>query len=260
VSTNKQRRKIMNTKRNFLTAAATTAIVGLASIAPAQAASFGTSGINFDKDTTVEFGFNKSVGLYRSELRVFELGADGNAIGDGYNIFNEVQAHDAGNGTDYSSIGGEPLGSCGITVLECETSFTFEGGKNYTLGLFSYHRTSGSLKTKSFLNNKGYYSYYKDGKKVEVNNNDQLFLLGSWGSETDTTKILNPGDYAEGYDLLGDLLKIGIDDSGNNQDGDYNDFQITAKVASTPEPTVLLGLAVAAGGMFMTRRNKNKAS
>jgi len=249
----------MNTKRNFLTVAATTAIVGLASVAPAQAASFGTSGINFNKDTTVEFGFNKSVGLYRSELRVFEVGADGNAIGDGYSIFNEVQAHDGGNGYDFGA-DGEPSGTCGITVLDCETQFTFEAGKDYTLGLFSYHRTSGSLKTKSFLNNTGYYSYYEDGQKVEVNTDDQLFLLDSWGSETDTTKIINPGDYAEGYDFLNDLLKIGIDDSGNNQDGDYNDFQITAKVASTPEPTVLFGLAVAAGGMFMTRRNKNKAS
>ncbi len=252
----------MNNK--ILTAAATTAIVGLASVVPAQAASFGTSGINFNKDTTVEFGFNKSVGLFRSELRVFELDAEGNTVGDGYNILNEVQAHDGGNGYDFGD-DGEPSGTCGITVLDCETNFTFEAGKNYTLGLFNYHRTSGQLKTKSFLNNKGYYSYYQknqDGSKTfkEVNTNDQLFLLGSWGSETDAQKITNPGDYTEGYDLLDDLLKIGIDDSGNNLDGDYNDFQITARIASTPEPTVLLGLGVVAGGMFLTRRNKNKAS
>jgi hypothetical protein len=47
----------MNTKRNFLTAAATTAIVGLTSVAPTQAASFGTSGISFYEDTTVDFEF-----------------------------------------------------------------------------------------------------------------------------------------------------------------------------------------------------------
>jgi hypothetical protein len=253
----------MNTKRNFLTAAATTAIVGLASLAPAQAASFSsTSGISFGKDTTVTFEFLESAGLHRSELKVFELDASGNAIGDGSDLFGEIQAHDGGNGFDFTKPG-TPLGTCGITVLDCETNFTFEAGKNYTLGLYSYFRnpngTNNRLESISYLTQKGWMrTSGNEGREVGVETEGQLFLLGSLGSEVDKVKFDNPGDFLGGD--VTDWLNIGIDDSGNSQDADYNDFKFRAKAVSTPEPTVLLGLAVAAGGMFMTRRNKNKAS
>lgn len=268
----------MNTKKHFLTAAVTTALVSMASVAPAQAASmFGTDGIMFEEDTTIEFEFGQSGGLFRSDLGIFELDADGNPmVGSGTNIVSEVQAHDAGNGNkwikdangqwiknpDWVALGMDvPTGTCGTTVLECKTQFTFEAGKKYTLGLFSYHRTSGHLRTISY-SDKGLASMTEAGQAT----NGQLFLFGSWGSATDAQAFAgNLSDYADGASILDGMLDlmIGIDDSGNKNDADYNDFKMIARkleVASTPEPTVLLGLAVVAGGMFLTRRNKSKAS
>jgi hypothetical protein len=266
----------MKTKKHFLTAAITTALVSMAAVAPAKAASFGTDGIMFNEDTTIEFDFGESGGLFRSDLAVYELDADGNPmVSSGYNIFSEVQAHDAGNGNkwiknsqgewvynpDWADLNmNAPIGSCGITVLDCTTQFTFEAGKQYTLGLFSYHRTSGSLKTISYSDTE-----LASMREGGADTNGQLFLFGSWGSPTDTKAFANANDYAEGYSILNGMedLLIGIDDSGNKDDADYNDFKIIARkldVASTPEPTVLLGLGVVAGGMFLTRRNKNKAS
>jgi hypothetical protein len=63
----------MNTK--FLSAltatAAATALFSAA--APAQAASFGTGGISFEKNTEVTFSFVQTHGAYQSSLGIYEV-------------------------------------------------------------------------------------------------------------------------------------------------------------------------------------------
>ena len=239
-------------KNQILTAAATTAIVGLASVAPAQAASFGTSGISFDEDTTVEFELLQTYGGYKSDLRIYEaIDTNNDEIVDQVLdlglLFGEVKAADVvdANGRPSS----DPLGTAGNAVIGSPTYFTFEADKQYTLGLENYGwwqnketdaARYGTVYSTSILND--------DGTQRTV-------FDSTGGNEKDG---FNASMYTEG-DVFGDWLNMSFDDGGNNNDVDYQDFTFRAKV-KTPEPAVLLGLGVAVGGMFLTRRNKNKVS
>jgi hypothetical protein len=238
----------MNTKRNFLTAAATTAIVGLASVAPAQAASFGTSGISFDKDTTLDFEFTQSYGGYRTDLRLYEVG-NGGVLTDLGTLFKEVKAADVvgANGQATS----QPLGTAGNAVVDYQASFNFEGGKNYTLGIVNYGFWESLDDTNPYYDTKFSTSALNTG-------GTQQAVFGSSGGD-ELFEFTDASLFQDGDPLAG-WVDISFDDGGNKNDKDFQDFTLKAKAVSTPEPTVLLGLAVAAGGMFMTRRNKNKAS
>ncbi|MDY6803415.1 MAG: PEP-CTERM sorting domain-containing protein [Cyanobacteriota bacterium] len=233
-------------KNQILTAAATTAIVGLASVAPALAASFGTSGISFDEDTTVEFEVLQTYGAYMSDLKVYEV-IDGQIAGDLGLLFGEVQAADVvdANGRPSS----DPLGTAGNAVIGSPTYFTFEADKEYTLGVVNY----GWWQNKE-TDAPRYQTVYSTS--ILNDNGTQRAVFDSTGGSE-----LNGFDasmYTEG-DVFGDWLNMSFDDGGNQSDLDYQDFTFRAKV-KTPEPAVLLGLGVAVGGMFLTRRNKNKVS
>ncbi|MCT7990854.1 PEP-CTERM sorting domain-containing protein [Laspinema olomoucense] len=228
----------MNIQSYSLTAAAAT-LIGIFSAIPAQAFTFDTGGISFNRNTTVEFNFNQSDGLYRSELKILEV-LDGGQLSVVKDLFKEVQAHDGGN-----AYTGNNVGTCGLTVLVCEGSFTFEANKQYTLGLFSYHRTTNnSLSTvysTSFLN----------GGEA------QQAVFGSWGSiGSDTTFFKNAANY-QASNPFGDWVKIGFDDTGNDKDQDFQDFTVSARAVAVPEPTALVGLGIMAGAMAISRRGKS---
>jgi len=243
----------MNTKRNFLTAAATTAIVSLASVAPAQAASFGTSGISFDKDTTVDFEFTQSYGRYRTDLRLYEV-VDGELGADLGTLFKEVKAADEMTydpEKDRWVPTSDPLGTAGNAVVDYQASFNFEAGKEYALGIVNY----GHWQAENAATPWGGVFYSTSALNT---GGTQQAVFGSSGGE-ELFKFDDASLFQDGNPLAG-WVDISFDDAGNNNDKDFQDFTLKAKAVSTPEPTVLLGLAVAAGGMFMTRRNKNKAS
>jgi len=104
-------------------------------------------------------------------------------------------------------------------------------------------------------------------KKYQFGSQDEITYSSFTGNNEDG--LSHAFGYAFGgrYMLVGfeDLYGDASSDLGYKSDRDFNDTVFVfdmgeGNLASTPEPTVLFGLAVAAGGMFMTRRNKNKAS
>ena len=82
----------MNTKLlSALTAtAAATALFGAG--APAQAFSFGTTGIQFDKDTSVKFNFKESHGMYQSSLGIYNV--KDSAVSLVKTLFSETKSSD----------------------------------------------------------------------------------------------------------------------------------------------------------------------
>lgn len=109
-------------------AAATATLVGLC--VPAQAASLlgssdlnSTGGFSFSEDTEVTFSFLQSQGEYLSSFGVYD--ASKNSL---QTLISEVQASDNGSNNDWQ-------GTCGVSVVACEVSYTFEAGVNYFLGL-----------------------------------------------------------------------------------------------------------------------------
>ncbi|OZH54231.1 hypothetical protein AFK68_12240 [Hydrocoleum sp. CS-953] len=253
----------MKTKLSILL----TAIAGgVVSAMPAQAFSFGTNGIMFYEDTTLEFELLQTYGGYKSDLRVYEaIDVDNDGIVDrllgGELLFEEYKASDDAAGPT-SAPGSDPLGTAGNAVVGSPGRFTFEGGKTYTLGVENY----GYWQNKEIEN-----PYYPTVYSTTGLNPDgsQRAVFGSTGGDE-----LNGFDGSKytGADLTGaDLfagVNISFEDGGNNDDKDFQDFTFTARFAdgsgegylpeSTPEPATLAGLGIVAGGMFLSRGKKQK--
>jgi len=176
--------------------------------------SFGTDGIQFDQDTTVDFTFIESNGKFQSSL----------FVGDEFGTPLATIFEENAPGFDTPRVG-DFLGTPGVTVDVFEASFTFLSDTLYTLGLAS----SGgpTVFTTSALN-------------VDSINPDQTQALFE---ET------APGSF---------LVKF--DDTGNDDDLDFNDFTVSADVAAVPEPSLLIGLgAVVFGGVAVRRRKGETA-
>jgi len=244
----------MNTKLSILL----TAIAGSAiSAMPAQAFSFGTNGISFDEDTTVEFEVLQTYGAYKSDLKVYEV-IDGEIASDLGLLFGEVKAADVvdTNGRPTS----DPLGTAGNAVVGSPGYFTFEAGKTYTLGIENY----GWWQNKETSN-----PFYTTMYSTTALNEDgmQRAVFGSMGGEE--LNEFNASMYTEGDPFAG-YVNISFDDSGNSDDKDYQDFTLKAIVdpeivggvlsesASTPEPATLAGLGMVVGGMLLSGFRKKQ--
>jgi hypothetical protein len=243
----------MKTKLSILL----TAIAGgVISAMPAQAASFGTGGISFDEDTNVVFEFDRSFGRYKTDLRVYEVvnGAIGADLGL---LFGEVKAADSSSG-EFSAPDSEPVGTLGNAVVEYNNSFTFEAGKEYTLGIVNY----------GHWQNKDTGSPLSTMYSTTTLNDDgtQRAVFGSTGGE-ELLEFDDASLFQEQNPFAG-WVGISFEDGGNNNDMDFQDFTFRATASeefgggvlseSTPEPATLAGLGIVAGGMFLSRRKKQK--
>jgi hypothetical protein len=218
--------------RGYLFAAATaaTAVAGLT--VPAQAATFGNTGITFDKDTTVNFTFQESHGLFRSDLKVQETGG-GSTV-----LFSEASPGYDGRANDWH-------GTCGITVANCNTSFKFEANKTYTLVLTRRAGSNGTAARAVYstdsLNEKGYRQAIFTGD----------VFSGTTVSFEDIGGGASPG-------------RCAAQGSNPNGDCDFNDFIVTAQAESetsesVPEPATLAGLGAVAVGFVASRRRRKTA-
>ncbi|NEQ22813.1 MAG: PEP-CTERM sorting domain-containing protein [Microcoleus sp. SIO2G3] len=191
-------------------AAAAATLAGLC--VPAQAVSLAgssdlnsTGGFSFSEDTEVMFTFLQSQGEYLSSFGVYD--ASKNSL---QTLISEVQSSDNGSENDWQ-------GTCGISVVSCEASYTFEAGVNYFFGLAANAATTVFSGT-------------------EYNN--QLPFLFTNDSADDSTVL------------------IAVNDS-DTSDSDYNDFRISASsVKSVPEPGTLGALVTVGALSLMGIRRK----
>jgi len=220
--------------RGYLFAAATaaTAVAGLTGAA--QAATFGNTGIRFDKDTTVNFSFQESHGKFKSTLGVQQEGETSFTT-----LFSEVQRSDnpRRDVNDWH-------GTCGGAVTDCTTSFKFEAGKSYTFVLTRNSGTNGVRTNRVFSTNSLNNNY-----KQAIFTGD-LFSGGATIAFEDIGGIPNPG---------------ACETHGSNPkaDCDFNDFIFTANAESdsesVPEPATLAGLGAVAAGFVASRRRRKTA-
>lgn len=111
--------------------------------APAEAATlFDNSGIQFDKNTLMDFDFLGSQGKFKSTFGVYEV-IDG-VLGSFSALFSETQRSDNDSTNDWE-------GTCPTTVPNCKASFEFLAGKTYTFGLVSTDR-DGTVYSTNALN------------------------------------------------------------------------------------------------------------
>ncbi len=244
----------MNAQTKFFTAAAVTAIAGFVSAAPAQAITLGGPGLIQGDGSGVYFNFLESHGNFMSKWGVYN-----NTTGTFTTLFEESQSSDKNNVrlTDHK-------GTCGITVQDCQASFTFEEGNEYafflenmfqggTITIFSADELNEPLRWTEFEGQTKFFSdltilndtRYGTDKSLE---SDLAFAVGeTFSLENGMTALIAFED--QGKNILGD---------GKYVHPDWNDFLVTASV---PEPATILGLGVVAGAMALYRlRKQDKAS
>ncbi len=222
----------MNTKLlSALTAtAAATALFGTGS--PAQAFSFGTTGIKFQQDTSVTFNFKESHGMYTSSLGVYTV--NDSALSKVATLFEETKSSDNGDENEWK-------GTLGNTVLGGATTFTFLANQIYTLGLDS--DWAGTVYSTSALN---------AGAQLAVLGGSSLW--NALGKET-TNTFQAAGQFTDATaSLFNGGAVISFDDGGNGKDADFQDFTVTAE--AVPEPMTMTGLALGLGGLVAARRRR----
>lgn len=218
--------------RLFATATAAAAATVLFS-APgfAQTLKFGADGIQFEKDTWLEFTFKENNGWFDSTLAVYEIMADGSAS-KVQDLFGEVE--------------------------DAKASFTFTAGKIYSLGLTNYdpngNQAGKTIYTSSSLN----WGYKNGGAGYQqaLFGQKEAFPTLAEGSGIAGNGFASAGDYISADPLSGTGAKIAFEDSGMpfGADGDYNDFIVQA----APEPITVTGLALGGAGLFAARRRRQR--
>lgn len=257
-------------KATFITSLFATAAAAatLLSSLPAHAASFGTGGISFDEDTTVDFTFDQSQGEYMSYLAIF---SDGKEV---ERLFEETRPFDASvlkpdgssdvgdmsrwsydNGVNDWRGTAEPGG----VIKEKTKSFTFLKGVTYSLGLISDSRWFGWNETRNVYSTTSDNTEWGGSKQAKFfNNGDQLVTQ----DPALLQEILKGETDVANADPLKAPVLIAFDDRGNDNDLDYNDFRVLASIRKAPvikdvpEPTAalaLLGLG-AVGALKLRRR------
>ena len=224
----------MNTKLlSALTAtAAATALFGAG--APAQAASFGTTGIQFDKDTDIKLNFKQSHGMYQSSLGIYSV--KDSAVSLVKTLFSETKSSDNQWENEWKGTLGNTVVGSGSVV------FKFLANQIYTLGLDS--GWGGSVYSTSSLNSGSQQAVF----------GGQSQLWNALDRES-TNTFQAAGQFTNG---LGSLFNggtlIGFDDRGNSNDSDFQDLTVSAE--AVPEPMTMTGLALGLGGLVAARRRR----
>lgn len=229
-----QTEQIMNTKLLSALTATAAATTLFYAAAPAQAASFGTSGIRFNQDTPVDFTFGETHGMYKSSLGIYKVNNSIPSLVQ--TLFTEIKPSDNGSANEWK-------GTLGNTVLGTgKVAFTFLANQIYTLGLNS--GPNGTVYSTTALNSGGTQQAVFGG----------LSLFTALNQET-TDTFQAAGQYTNGGGSLfnGGTL-ISFDDRGNGNDADFQDFTVTAE--AVPEPMTMTGLALGLGGLVAARRRR----
>lgn len=228
-----------------LTAAAATTVALSSFAAPAQAFSFGTSGIQFDTDTTVNFNFVESHGMFTSALNIFEASDLTKSVAK---LFWETKQSD-------NTYFNEWKGTFGNAVTSADgnnsASFTFKAGVSYVLGLASTldGNSQGTMYSTSSLNTAS------GGTQQAVFGN--ATALGNSLNTSSTSSFTQASNFTAGNPFAGNVM-IAFDDRGNGNDADFQDFIVKAE--AVPEPLTMGGIALAGAGLTYARRFRKRMS
>lgn len=242
---------MMNFQRNFLSAAAVTTLLSLVSTLPANAFTFGNSGILFDTDTTVDFEFLQSNGWWLGQFGVAETSNLSQTF-----LLSENRRVNPGSGVHNDSLG--TVGS-GLAVENPFANFTFQAGTEYSFFLTSYDTNDLSKTYTQYSSNLLNPGWYKNGTGTGKQGGETFMITdNNYDSNLNGTildgrqRALFQGDLVSGMNIL-------FEDNTTWGDNDFDDFVVSARIvqsASVPEPATLTGLLVIAGAATLVRRRK----
>jgi len=228
-------------KTSFKVASLATTIL-LSICTPVRAFMFGTSGIQFDRDTNINFTFQTSHGAYQSSLWVAQADSDNTSYSSIARLFYETQPSDNGSANEWKGTFGTAVTSENSSITQ---TFTFLKDQIYALLLWSDSGTGEQFEqyvsSSTFMNSSEWsadnfrrYDCLVTGCQQAVFGNFMLDY-NSNGSFTN----MNGGNGPEQYSFvtmteLAQGIQISFDDAGG-YDQDFQDFTVSAQLA--PETT-----------------------
>ena len=226
-------------KTSFKVASLATTIL-LSICTPVRAFMFGTSGIQFDRDTNINFTFQTSRGAYQSSLWVAQADSDNTDYSSIARLFYEIQPSDNGSADEWKGTFGTAVTSDNGSITQ---TFTFLQDEIYALLLWSDigngEEFGEYVSSSTFMNSPEWRADDNDFRRDEclVTGCQQAvfgnFMLdyNSNGSFTN----MNGGNGPEQYSFvtmtqLAQGIQISFDDAGAN-DQDFQDFTVSAQLA-----------------------------
>lgn len=253
-------------KTSFKVATLATTIL-LSICTPVRAFMFGTSGIQFDRDTTINFTFEQSRGSYQSSLWVAKsLGAN-----SGYNnvsrLFYETKASDNGTTNDWKGTFGNAVTSDNGSINQ---TFTFLQDQIYALLLWS---DTGSGKpfeqyvsSTTFMNSSLWFAADSKFRRSDcLATGCQQAVFGDFNLNYDAKdnpfSNSNGGKGPEQFQSvtiaqLTQGTKISFDDGGGASDVDFQQFSLSAELV--PEPVTVFGTMLGLGALAAARGKKKQ--
>jgi hypothetical protein len=225
-------------KTSFKVASLATTIL-LSICTPVRAFMFGTSGIQFDRDTNINFTFQTSNGGYQSSLWVGQADSDNTSYSSIARLFYETQPSDNGSADEWKGSFGTAVTSENGSITQ---SFTFLKDQIYALLLWSDSGTGDQFEqyvsSSTFMNSSEWRAGDTDFRRDEclVTGCQQAvfgnFMLDYHSNRSFTN--INGGNGPEQYSFvtmtqLAEGIQISFDDAGAN-DQDFQDFTVSAQL------------------------------
>jgi hypothetical protein len=257
---------LMLVKKTSFTVASLAATIFLSICTPVRAFMFGTSGIQFDQDTSVNFTFDRSQGAYQSSLWVAQSQTGVNGYSNISRLFYEYKTSDNGPADEWKGTFGNSVSSNNGSSTQ---SFTFLQDQVYALLLWS---DSGSGKqfeqyvsSSTFMNSPDWFAAGSQFKQSECPTAGcQQAVFGDFSLDYGSSQPFTTVNGGQGPEQFSSLTtaqlvqgsKISFDDGGRGNDLDFEDFSVTAELA--PEPVTLFGTILGIGALGVARSKKKR--
>ena len=254
-------------KKTSFTVASLAATIFLSICTPVRAFMFGTNGIQFDRDTTINFTFDRSQGAYQSSLWVAESQTGANGYSNISRLFYEYKTSDNGPADEWKGTFGNSVASNNGSITQ---SFTFLQDQVYALLLWS---DSGSglqfeqyVSSSTFMNSPEWFAANSQFRRTEcLVAGCQQAVFGDFSLDYGSNQsfaTVNGGNGPEQFSSLtiAQLAvgsKISFDDGGRGNDLDFEDFSVNAQLA--PEPVTLFGTILGIGALGVARSKKKRS-
>ena len=259
-------------KKTSFTVASLATTMLLSICTPVRAFMFGTSGIKFNKNTDVNFKFQKSNSSNQSRLLVAEALPENIGYNNVAILFKEkTKPSDNGSANNWEGTFGNAVTSENGSRTQ---TVTFREKETYALLLWSHTGTDQQaekyVSSSTFMNSIDWFppdsEFRRDDCPVEgcqqavfgdVNLNydakDSSFSTANGGKGPEQFQSVTMPELAEG-------TTIAFDDGQGGNDGDFKAFTVTAQLVPepVPEPVTVFGTMVGIGALAAARRKKKR--
>ena len=205
---------------------------------------FGTSGIQFDRDTNINFTFQTSHGGYKSSLWVAQADSENTGYSNIARLFYEIQPSDNSSANEWKGSFGTGVTSDNGSITQ---TFTFLQDQIYALLLWSDtgngQQWGQFVSSSTFMNSPEWWAADNNFRRDDcLVTGCQQAVLGDFMLDYNSNRsftMMNGGNDPGQYSFvtmtqLAQGIQISFDDAGG-YDLDFQDFTVSAQLA--PETT-----------------------